>query len=216
MKIEKRDGDYLITPDDTEDPKRVLAAIARASIEYAGPRGMSHLSNQDFSLSWSEAERFVQLDDFTEPALYLDYAGPGLCKTKIMQREPNTFTMYGYMFERDRGNPIPMFERAQELLDDEKKPSMVDPRRMQRGEGLDMLLSSYDLVRKEKESDWEFLKRVFPALFKYEPELSFQILMGMNPKNWTEANKALVLFLAMSEGNVSEWINGFPGDPIGL
>lgn len=212
MKVTKIHTDYQISLDENDDALRVLSAIVIASVEFAGPRGMTHLQNRPIHLTWDDAAKFITLENKDDPVLDLDYVGPLLCKTKVYSTGDGEFRLVGYNFVIDRGTPMPMFERANELLGG--KPARADKRFMQRGEGLDLLLDQYDLPRKNGEEDWAYIRRVFPKLFEHDQQFCFQILMGMNPNDWHQTNRALVLMLAMGNVNIQEWIVGFPGDPI--
>ena len=216
-----------------ETEQLVLRAIVKASFELARPAGMGWMhfkSNQQ--MTDEEVDQFITLtprsaDD--KSVVDMDYVQGRQCKTYISRVEEGHFTLANRSYERDRGTPDTMLNRAKEIvgtslgnvfmqakndIDTEFPPTT----HIYKGENLTLRLKEYGFTRQNGESDWNFRKRIFPEMFKVDTNRAMEFLMGCSAAEWDGMNRLLYLtFISMGEldnKKLVKFANGFHKDPL--
>lgn len=224
MRHEKIEGVTHIYVDDGETEQQVLRAIIKASFELARPAGMGwlHFTADSKIMTDEEADTFITStpryhDD--KSAIEMDYVQGRQCKTYINKVENGHFALSNHSYERDRGTPEPMLERAKEIMVGEIiTEGLISTSHMYKGESLTLRMKEYGFSRKNGESDWDFRKRVFPDFFEKDGGRAMEFLLGSSAAEWNEIDKLLYLAL-MRKGELSrpdliKFAKGFASDPL--
>ena len=87
--------------------------------------------------------------------------------------------------------------------------------RTYQGEGLDTQLAEFGQRRLSGESDWDFRKRTFPAVFARDENAALRIIFTTPHFFLTQAHTLLLSSLAedTSPAGLRMWANGFGHDP---
>ena len=87
---------------------------------------------------------------------------------------------------------------------------------------IDAILQRLDLHQKENESDWDFRKRAFPALWKYftkgdHTTVAMEFLFFLDSDGWSGLDEARYMRLFFSSPDINDlekFIEGFSCDPV--
>ena len=147
----------------------------------------------------------------------MDYVQGRQCKTYISRVEQGHFTLANHSYERDRGVPDPMLDRAKDIVAGKESTGLASTSHMYKGESLTLRLKEYGFTRQNGESDWDFRKRVFPDLFKMDGDLAMEFLQGGSAVEWDE-----MLYLVLVSENkgkldrnaLVKFAKGFVADPL--
>lgn len=208
MDLERRDTDYVLKLGKGETPRNALRAIAVASFELSRPAGMGRLHfDGGTTLRPEDADRFIR-DWEGQLSLSMDYVEGRQVKTRIHTDEAGKMVFDGYLFERDRGNPAPMFQRAQEILDniDTAAALPTDLTRTDiqfKGESLDSKLRELGYKRNNGETDDEFKRRVFPVIYLRDPILAAEFIFGKYEPEWENEQRLKLIELMDTNPDIS-------------
>lgn len=202
-----------------KNEQEVLRAIAKASFALAQPVGMGFIHfNENHVLTNEEADSFISesFDGQKIIVLEMDYVKGRQCKTYVRKIEDGHFVLLNNVYERDRGLPETMLQKAKEILEGIEKPISRDE--MYKGESLTLCLKEYGYTRLPGESDWKFRQRIFPDFFLKVPERALEFLLGASASDWNEIDTALSLSLMISgskdKGALIHFAEGFAKDPM--
>lgn len=208
MDVERREDSHYIIPSEQEDPRAILRAIAIASFELARPAGMGRL-NFDGSSTFTleQADQFI-IDGKDGLCLDMDYIEGRQVKTFITTEPDGSLAFKSWLFERDRGNPEPMFERTREILESTHSSAalpaeIVSTQHQFIGESLTLKLKELGYSRNAGESDEQFRKRVFPTLFSREVILAGEFVFGRHETDWTDSERTSYIELIGENPNVN-------------
>lgn len=220
MKHEKVNGVSHVYVENGEQEEQVLRAIVKASFQLARPVGMGWMNfKEEQSMTDADADGFIFKPlACDETVVKMDYVGGRQCKTYLRKVEDGHFTLFNGAYERDRGLPDQMFERAKEILGSKAEKAPVSSNYMYKGESLTLCLKEYGYNRLPGESDWEFRQRIFPDFYLKSPDRALEFLMGASATEWGELERFLSLAF-MAEGTKDpgrlEWFaRGFAADPV--
>lgn len=203
-----RHDDYKISLDEGEDALEVLAAILKASYDFSYPLNFEW-EKEDISLE--EFKQFVDLGDTLVTSL--EYMKDQVMSTHIIELAKGEFFLTGALFHEKRGCPLPVFQRAREILSGQ--PHIASAYDMQRGQGLDYLTSRFETPRRPGEQDWDFIQRCFHYWNKVDPIFAVCIAFGLQKDQWDEATKFLIESETTSQRiDTPRWIYQFPLDPL--
>ena len=196
MQVEKGsepDNTYIIRPTEGEDLRSLLQAIAVASFEQSRPVSMGwYQFDAGTVITPEQADRFIQERD-GKLALHMDYVEGRQVKTIIEQDDEGNLSFDAWLYEKDRGNPEPMFIRAEEILKGRSRismpPEIVSTKNQFIGESLDLRVKKYGFKRLPGESDIDFRKRLFPELHKIDRTRAFEFIWGQYAPEWDESRK---------------------------
>lgn len=211
MEIEKRGSDYYIRLGEKETPRNALRAIAVASFELARAAGMGIYHFQGGStLKPEDADRYIK-DTQGKLSLSMDYVEGRQVKTFVETETKGELRFGGWSYERDRGNPTPLFKRSQEILDNidtaAALPTEVTSTKGQfKNDSLDSRMKELGYTRNPEETDEKFRTRVFPALFPRDMLLAGEFLFGKHSTEWQDTEKAAYLDLLKSKPSLVELI----------
>lgn len=225
MRHEKQNGTAHIFVENGETEQQVLRAIVKASFELARPAGMSWLHFNDSQQMTDEiADQCITLEPRYEDdntVIDMDYVQGRQCKTYISRVEPGHFTLGNNSYERDRGVPDPMLDRAKEIISGKQSAGLASTSHMYKGESLTLRFKKYGFTRQNGESDWNFRKRVFPDLFKMDGDRAMEFLQGASAAEWDEMDKMLSYLILVSESKgkpdrnaLVKFAKGFAADPL--
>jgi len=205
-----------------ESERKVLRAIAKATFETVAAIRMGLLQYDSGTvMSDEQADSFIDLKN-DDRVLSMDYVQGRQVKTFIARAGKKHFVLHNWSFERDRGKPQAMLDRAKELLggllggvEATGQASTMD---MFKGENLDLRLKQFGLERLPGESDWNFRKRIFPDLYEdVDHEEAVMVLFGATIADLTELDALLMMTLTMedtSRSGLIKFAEGFATDPI--
>lgn len=220
MRYEKIGEDYHIHLEEGETEQVVLRAFVKASFELARPAGLGWLYFEDETqMSDEDADQFINLPPcWGDTVVDMDYVQGRQCKTFVSKVAEGHFKLDGWLYERDRGTPDPLFGRVTEILAGKPSQGLVSTSHMYRGESLTLRLKEYGFTRNLGEGDWDFRKRVFPDLFLMDGDRAMEFLMGGSAAEWDEREKLLYIDLA-SKGKPTrqeliKFAKGFGADPL--
>jgi hypothetical protein len=103
----------------SEEERKVLRAIVKASFELARPVGLSVLDyRSEHNLSDSEADQWIRSEPRKHDSrvIDMDFVQGRQCKTVLSKEAPGHFRLDTRLFERYRRDCVPMLERAQNLM----------------------------------------------------------------------------------------------------
>ncbi len=195
MDLEKgKTGDYTIKLGKGETPKNALRSIAVASFELSRAAGMGifHFDGGS-TLKPEQADRYIKEKD-GKFQLDMDYVEGRQVKTHVNTDEQGQLIFNSWLFERDRGNPTPMFSRAQEILNNIETavalPVEVTSTKSQfQKDSLDSRMQELGYARNPGEDDEKLRSRVFPDLFRRDKILAGEFLLGKHVPEWTETER---------------------------
>lgn len=235
MRYEKTDGITHIYVEEGETEQIVLRAIVKASFELARPAGMGWIQFKDSKqMTDNEADSFITLTPryaADKSVVNMDYVQGRQCKTYISRNDQGHFTLANRSYERDRGAPDPMFNRAKEIVatvlgnvfmqvDNFIATEFPSTTHTYKGENLTLRLKEYGFARQYGEGDWDFRKRTFPDMFTKDPDRAMEFLMGCCAAEWNDMERALYMtFIHMNKGKpdhnaLMKFANGFASDPL--
>lgn len=225
MRHEKIRGVTHIYVEESETEQQVLRVIVKASFELARPAGLGWMNfNDSEEMTEEDADNFVSLPPSSgNTVVDMDYIQGRQCKTTLRKKSDGHFILNNGRYERDRGVPEPMLDRAKEILAGKETvglpPSgLASTSHMYKGESLTLRLKEYGYSRREGESDWDFRKRIFPDLYQRDPDRAMEFLIGGSAAEWDEINKVLCLgFLSKGKPSQQELVDfaeGFTDDPL--
>lgn len=217
MRYETIDGITNIWCADGESELDVLRAIANAAFETAGAVGMGVIQfDPNTILPVEFLEKIITLDD--DEVLYMDYVQGRQVKTTLTRVEPGRFVLDNYNFERDRGAPDVMLNRAMEILAGADVTSKQLTANLFEGETLDRRANErYSIVRNPGESDWELRQRIFLESYDDDPDGTLSFVLGGTIGDYDELDMMLVLINANTFGTVHgrrRFCTGFAADPL--
>lgn len=222
MRYEKQNGTTHLFVENSETERQVLRAIVKASFELARPAGMGWLHfNAEQPMSDENADKFITLTPRYEgdkSVIGMDYVQGRQCKTYISKVGEGHFTLANHSYERDRGVPDPMLDRAKDIIAGKQSTGIASTSNMYKGESLTLRLKEYGFTRQNGESDWNFRKRVFPDLFEMDGDRAMEFLQGGSAAEWDEIDKFLYLAL-VSKGKPNrhelvKFAKDFAADPL--
>ncbi len=220
MRYEKIGGTTHIHIEEGETERQILRVIVKASFELARAVGPGWLHfNDSQGMTNKVADQFISLpSDYGDTVVQMNYVQGRQCKTYIKKVDNNHFILINYAYERDRGTPEPMLDRAKEILGGKKSTGLASTSYMYRGKNLTLRLKEYGYIRRNGESDWDFRKRIFPDFFQKSADRAMEFLMGASAAEWEKIEQILCLAL-VSKGEPSHYelvkfANGFAADPI--
>lgn len=224
MRHEKQNGTTHIYVENDETEQQVLRAIIKASFELARPAGMGWLHFNDSQQMTDEiADQCIMFKPRYEgdkTVIDMDYVQGRQCKTYVSKIEQGHFILANHSYERDRGVPDPMLDRAKEIIAGKQSAGLASTSQMYRGESLTLRLKEYGFIRQNGESDWNFRKRVFPDMFKMNGDRAMEFLLGGSAADWDEMDKMLYLIIVSeNKGNpdrnaLVKFAKGFAADPL--
>lgn len=224
MRYEKQDGTTHIYVEQGETEQQVLRAIVKASFELARPAGLGWIHfNAEQPMSDEDADQFTTLTPRYEgdkSVIGMDYVQGRQCKTYISRVAEGHFTLSNGSYERDRGVPDPMLDRAKDIIVGKQNTGLASTSQMYTGESLTLRLKEYGFTRQNGESDWNFRKRVFPDLFKMDGDRAMEFLQGGSAAEWDEMDKMLYLILVSENKGkpdhnaLAKFAKGFAADPL--
>ena len=217
MHFETINGSTHIWCDEGESERDVLRAIASATFETAAAVGLGLLHyNPNTVLPDEFLDRAVNLD--ADWVLELDYVEGRQVKTYLERFEPGHFNLQDYVFERDRGAPDTMLNRAIEILGGAKATGHQSTMHMFEGDNLDRRLKErYGIERNSGETDWEFRKRVFLDFYDEDPDGALTFCLGGTIGDLDDLDGMLVVINAGTFGSRhgrQQFIDGFAADPL--
>lgn len=220
MRYEKLNGVSHIYVENGEDERLVLRAVVKASFELARPAGMGWLNfGEEQQMTDEDSDRFISNPlQCNDRVVEMDYVGGRQCKTYLRKVEEGHFILFNNAYERDRGLPEPMLEKAKEILAGKKSETFPSTSYMYKGNSLTLRLKEYGFTRLDGENDWEFRQRIFPDFYQISPNRAMEFLMGSSAAEWNEMEKLLCLAL-VSEGkqdrsSLERFARGFADDPL--
>lgn len=235
MRQEKIGGITHIYVEKGETEQLILRAVVKASFELARPAGMGWMHfNDKQQMTDEEVDQSITLTPRyagDKSVVEMDYVQGRQCKTYINKVEEGHFTLGNSSYERDRGVPDPMLDRAKEIIGtvignvfvqaendvvDMEFPSTIHT---YKGENLTMRLKEYGFTRQNGENDWNFRKRIFPDMFNKDADRAMEFLMGCSAAEWDSMDRLLYLALVKNGNNSSrgalvKFANGFHHDPL--
>jgi hypothetical protein len=225
MRHEKINGATHIYVEEGETEQQVLRAIVKASFELARPAGMGWLHFNDSQQMTDEiADQCIMLEPNCagdKTIINMDYVQGRQCKTRISRVEEGHFMLANYSYERVRGVPDPMLDKAKEIIAGKQGTGLASTSHMYKGESLTLRLKEYGFTRQNGESDWNFRKRVFPDLFnKVGGDRAMEFLQGSSAAEWDEMDKMLYLILVSENKDkpdrnaLVKFAKGFAADPL--
>jgi len=239
MRHEKIEGTTHIYMEEDETEEQVLRAIVKASFELARPagRGWAHF-NSDQEMTDEVADKFItpkgratvsevtskglvprpDLGGVSPTVVNMDYFEGRQCKTRLSRVDVGHFELDNFIYERDRGTPKPMLERAKDILVGKKTAGLASTSYMYKGEDLTRRLKEHGFTRKNGESDWEFRKRVFPEFFQQASDSAMEFLMGGSAVEWDDVDQMLCILLVKkdrpSHAELVKFARGLAYDPL--
>lgn len=221
MRHEKINGTTHIYVEKGETEQQVLRAIVKASFELARSAGMGWMHFNDSQKMTDEiVDQCITLKpryESDKTVISMDYMQGRQCKTYVSRVEDGHFTLGNNSYERDRGVPDPMLDRAKEIIVGKQNTGLTSTSHMYKGESLTLRLKEYGFTRQNGESDWNFRKRVFPELFKKDSDRAMEFLQGGSAAEWDEMDKMLYIILNAGDSDrnaLMKFANGFAGDPL--
>ncbi len=209
MDIERKGSDYQITLGEGETADNALRSIAVASFELARPVGMGRLHFDGGStLRPEDTDQFISEYEGRK-FLDMDYVQGRQVKTGVSIQPDGTLLFDGYGFERDRGNPTPVFERAQEILDNVETAAAL-PTDLTSTEGqfvsesLDLRLQGIGYERRPGESDEQLRRRLFLDLFNEDAIMAGEFLYGRYEPEWHPLERLAYIALLSKEPEVDD------------
>lgn len=212
MDLERRGTEYVLKLGKGETPRNALRSIAVASFELARPAGMGRLHfDGGTTIRPEDADRFIQ-DWEGGLSLSMDYVEGRQVKTKIDTNDDGEMVFDGDLFERDRGNPDPMFKRAQEILDNIETAAALptDLTRTEtqfQGASLDSKLGELGYKRNNGETDDEFKRRVFPVIYLKDPILAGEFIFGKYEPEWEDEQRVKIIKLMHTEPDINDLVD---------
>lgn len=117
MRYKTEDCVTRIYVESGEQETDVLTAIAKASFELAVPVGAGILHFQhDYELSDDDTSQILQAAAKMDQCLAMDYVQGRQCKTYLRKNDDGVICLSNNTYERDRGKPDAMLDRAIEIL----------------------------------------------------------------------------------------------------
>lgn len=204
--------------DETE--QQVLRAIVRASFELARPVGLGFIHFEDGPpMTDEDADQSINLSpDYGNLVVQMDYVQGRQCKTYIKKISDGHFTLSNNAYERDRGTPEPMLDKANEIISGKQTVGFDFSGPMYKGESLTLRLKEYGYTRTAGESDWDLRKRIFPDFYQQNPDPAMEFLMGGSVVEWGDTEKLLCLTLVSNgkpnHNELVKFAKGFHVDPL--
>jgi len=136
-----------------------------------------------------DADRFIRKVK-GKTYLDMDYVEGRQVKTGVSIEEDGSLAFNSWIFERDRGNPDPVFKRANEILKS-KHPSAALPvevtstKNQFKGDSLTLRLKELGYERIPGETDEQLRGRIFLSLFKRDAILAGEFIFGKHEVEWT-------------------------------
>ncbi|TSA56818.1 hypothetical protein D4R42_02815 [bacterium] len=127
MRYEKIEGITHIYIEEGETEQQILRVIVKASFELACAVGLGWLHfNGNQEMTDELADQFISLpSDDGDTVVQMDYVQGRQCKTYIKKVGDNHFILRNRSYERDRGTPEPMLDRAEEILGGKKSTDLA-------------------------------------------------------------------------------------------
>lgn len=219
MRYEKIDRTTHIYVEGGETEQQVLRSIVKASFELARPAGLGWLHFRDNQpMTDEDADHCINLPpDHGGMVIEMDYVQGRQCKTYIQKIDEGHFTLFNNSYERDRGTPEPMLDRANEIISGKDNIGVASTNYMYKGESLTLRLKEYGYTRKDGESDWDFRRRIFPDFYEQNAHSALEFLMGGSAAEWNEIDKVLCLLLVRkgkpNHHELVKFAKGFSIDP---
>jgi len=225
MRIETIDGTTHIYVERDETEQTVLRSIAKASFELSRPAGMGflHFDAGAGEMTDEQADQFINLKS-AYGVLEMDYVGGRQCKTYISKKGDGHFTLNNFLFERDRGDVTPLFDRAQEILSGARTVGPMSDNGlkstafMYEGDSLTKRLKEHGFDRQNGEGDWDFRKRTFPGMMHKDEIRALEFLLGCSAPEWNSTDKILAQqakdAAKAGEEKLQSFLKRFEADPL--
>lgn len=189
MDVERKGDSHQIRLGEGENQEDVLRAIAVASFELARPAGRGRLHFDGGStLRPEEADRYIRKVE-KGLSLDMDYVEGRQVKTFVHTEGDGSLVFDSWLFEGDRGNPDPVFQRAKEILQSQH-PSAALPAELTttqnqfREDSLTSRLKELGYERNPNETDEQFRGRIFPSLYRKDILLAGEYVFGKHEAEW--------------------------------
>lgn len=209
MDVERKGESHQIRLGEGENQKDVLRAIAVASFELARPAGLGRRHFDGGStLRPEQTDRYIREKE-KGLSLDMDYVEGRQVKTFIHTEGDGSLVFDSWLFERDRGNPDPVFKRAKEILQSEH-PSAALPAELTttqnqfREDSLTSRLKELGYDRNPRETDEQFRGRIFPSLYRRDVLLAGEYVFGKHEAEWDDSERLAYI----------ELINQKPSDQV--
>ena len=204
MDVERKGESHQIRLGEGENQKDVLRAIAVASFELARPAGLGRLHfNGGSTLRPEEADVYI-MEEKEGLALAMDYVEGRQVKTYVHTQDDGNLVFHSRTFERDRGNPDPVFQRAKEILQN-KHPSAALPTELTttqnqfKDDSLTKRLQELEYERNLGETDEQFRGRIFPSLYRRDVLLAGEYVFGKHEAEWDDSKRLAYVVLIKSK-----------------
>jgi len=218
VRYEKIAGKYRVFCD-SKGQRDILRALVTAIFELSPFRG-----SLGASLTAEQADDFIHLEReshrievrgpteaYPLPIADMDYVGDRVCKATLFKYSDGSFTVHlaRTRWSQDR-------EVLEILLRGEQIISCTNT---YEGSLLDSIVQRYGHSRCSGESDWEFRKRVFPALYPISPERALELLLGSRARYWHASDRVMAehLFFQLKSPQSEQlrrFAEGFADDPL--
>lgn len=217
MRYETIDDTSHIWCDEGESEREVLRAITNATFETAATGGMGLLHYDKSTILPDELlDQMIRIDD--DHVLHLDYVQGRAVKTILDRVEPGHFALDNWLFERDRGKPDTMLDRAKEILGGSNVTGQGSTGSTYQGESLDIVAKShFQVERNPGEDDWSFRQRIFVDHYDTNSEEALCFILGGTFGDFDEMDAMLVTINAATFGTVygrRRFATGFADDPL--
>ncbi len=204
MDVERKEESHQILLGEGENQKDVLRAIAVASFELARPAGLGRLHFDGGStLRPEDVDGYIKAEK-EGLSLSMDYVEGRQVKTYIHPQDDGTLVFNSWLFEKDRGNPDPVFQRAKEILQSEH-PSTALPAELTttqnqfKDDSLTKRLKELGYERNPNETDEQFRGRIFPSLYRKDVLLAGEYVFGKHEAEWDASERRDYIMLLQSK-----------------
>lgn len=219
MDVERKEDFHQIRLGEGENQKDILRAIAIASFELARPAGLGRLHFDGGStLRPEQADRYIRKEE-KGLSLDMDYVEGRQVKTFVRSEGDGSLVFSSWLFERDRGNPDPVFQRAKEILQSEHPSAalpaeLITTQNQFRETSLTTRLKELGYERNPKETDEQFRGRIFPALYRRDVLLAGEYVFGKHEVEWDDSERLAYLRLIRQEPS-DQVLQDFAGNLLG-
>lgn len=219
MDVERKGDSHQIRLGEGENQKDVLRAIAVASFEFARPAGLGRLHfDRGSTLRLEEADGYI-MEEKAGLSLAMDYVEGRQVKTYVHTQDDDSLVFDSWLFERDRGNPDPVFQRAKEILQSQH-PSAALPAELTttqnqfREDSLTSRLKELGYERNPRETDEQFRGRIFPSLYRRDVLLAGEYIFGKHEAEWNDSERLAYIELIKQKPS-DQVLQDFAGNLLG-
>lgn len=219
MDVERKGESHQIRLGEGENQKDILRAIAVASFELARPAGSGRLHFDGGStLRPEEADRYI-IKERAGPSLAMDYVEGRQVKTYIYTQDDGSLVFNSWLFERDRGNPDPVFKRAKEILQSEYPSAalpadLITTQNQFKDDSLTKRLKELGYERNPSETDEQLRGRIFPSLYRKDVLLAGEYVFGKHEAEWDDSERLAYIELT-NQKTSDQVLQDFAGNLLG-